>query len=135
MKKLSLFVVLLFASTSMFANVNPVVKFNIDKGKFNKTKKSASKKNAVAINALKLHKALPPECPDEWTLIIDFDVTPTVELFPCDVEGYYREEISVDDLYFLYLKQYNSICMVEFDGLYASWVETIVWSGTECPDL
>ncbi len=58
MKKLSLFVVVLFASLSMFANVNPVVKFNIDKGKLTKAKKSVSKKDVAANNSLKINPAI-----------------------------------------------------------------------------
>lgn len=86
-------------------------------------------------NVLKTLSAKKTECPNEYTLIIDYDQTPSVEIIPCSDPEYYREEITFDDLYFLYVKLYNSICMVEFDGLYSSWVVTSFYMNYECPDL
>ncbi len=137
MKKLSLLVVVLFAGLNMFATVNPVVKFNIDKGKLTKVKKSVNKKDVSASKAIKGHSIIASPCPDEFTVIIDLDAYGNEEVFLCEESNFeninYRTETTYDDLYFLYAKLYNSICMVDFDGLLASWVVTTVVNAGECP--
>jgi hypothetical protein len=135
MKKLSLFLLALIVSISMFASVNPVVKFSIDKGKLAKAKKIASKKDGAANNVLKVQSFNTSECPDVFNLIVDYDVTGEIELFPCDDGIHFRGEITFDDLYFLYATLYNPICMVEFDGLLAAWVDHVVSGYGECPGI
>lgn len=120
----------------MFANVNPVVKFDVDKGKLAKAKKSTNKKTATANSGTKNNPVINPECPDVYTLYINLDETPTVERFYCDVEeSAYYEEVTYDDLFILWATLRNEICMIEFDGVYATWVETTVYKIGECPEI